>query len=253
MLPILHIYGLTIQTPLLAIMVGYIAGLNVSGRLAERHGLDGQAISDAGFYGFFAAAIGARIGYVLLNLSVFAREPLSALMPSTTALDAISGWLTGIACAVLILRRKKMLRVETLDVIAPGALIFLMGLALGDFLSGDNIGAVAQLPWSIYMWDTWRHPVQFYELAGLTFILIVCLRILQTDKPHGTAMLVAVGLYAAIRVFVDAFKADAYLFAGVRLSQLVGITISVGAFWSLGQLLYRNTRNVLINEASEKE
>lgn len=253
MLPILHVFGLTVQTPLLAILVGYIVGLNVTSRLAARHGLDGQAISDAGFYGFFAGAIGARIGYVILNLSAFAREPLSALMPSTTALDSISGWLTGIACAVVLLRRKKMLRVDTLDVLAPGVLIFLMGLAVGDFLSGDNIGAVAQLPWSIYLWDSWRHPVQFYEVAGLSTSLVVSLLMLRRHTPRGTTALVAIGLYALLRIVVDTFKANAYLVAGVRLSQLAGVFIAAYAFWMLGNVYAKSTSKVPTTSSSKKD
>ncbi len=236
MLPLLRVFGLTIQTPLLATIAGYMLGLMLSSRIGADRGMDGNAVSDAGFYGLIAGVLGARAGYVLLNLQAYAREPLSALMPGTTALLPIAGWVTGVAFAVVYLRRKRLLTWQLLDVIAPGVALFLAGMAAGALLSGDAYGTEAQLPWSIYLWDAWRHPVQVYEFISLLGIAAVLFVSLRRRFPDGVTVLLLIGLYAFTRVIVDAYRAEAVLLAGFRVTQLVGVVASVTSFLAIGGL-----------------
>jgi phosphatidylglycerol:prolipoprotein diacylglycerol transferase len=244
MLPLLRVFGLTIQTPLLAILVGYMLSLFLTSRIGADHGLDGNALSDAGFYGLIAGVIGARVGYVLQNLQAYMREPLSALMPSTTALLSVAGWVTGVAFAVFYLWRKRMLRWPLLDVLAPGAALFLAGMAAGALLSGDSFGTAAQLPWSIYLWDAWRHPVQGYEFIALLAILALLYVSLQRRLPEGTTVLLLVGLYAFTRVVIDAYRAEEVMLVGFRVTQLVGVVASAASFLAI---------SVLKQDCKEKE
>ncbi|MCL4504652.1 MAG: prolipoprotein diacylglyceryl transferase [Chloroflexi bacterium] len=237
MLPTLRVFGLSIQAPLLAIMVGFMLGLWLTARLANERNLNGNLLFDAGFYGLLAGVIGARIGYVFLNFQAYAREPLSALMPSITALQPEAGWFCGVVFAVIFLWRNKMLRRDVPDIMMPGVVIFATGLALGAFFNGDAFGIPAQLPWSIYLWGEWRHPVQLYELAGLVLILAALLIMMHRRLPAGAVVLAGIALVACLRVFVDGFRADVATVFGLRVTQLAGVVIAVTALWLLGERL----------------
>jgi phosphatidylglycerol---prolipoprotein diacylglyceryl transferase len=243
MLPIIRVLGLTLQAPPLAVMLGLLLGLALSSRLAARRGLDGDAISNAGFYGALAGVLGARAGYVLTNVSAYAREPLSALMPNTTALLAWAGWPVGLAFAAWYLWRRRMLRPELPDVLAPGALVFAIGLALAAFLNGDAFGVEAQLPWSVYLWGAARHPVQLYEVAALAAVLAVSLVVARRAWPAGVPALLCVALVAMARVLVDGFRADVPIVLGMRITQLAGVVIASVALWLLGDVLAAATRD----------
>ncbi len=236
MLPLLHLFGLTIQTPLLAVLLGMTLGLMLIARLATERGLKGNELFDAGFYGLIAGVLGARAGYVVANFAAYGREPLSALIPSTTALLPETGWLCGIVFAAIYLWRKHLFSPDLPDLIAPGIAVFAMGMALGSFFSGDSFGIPAQLPWSIYLWGEWRHPVQLYEAAGLAAILVALLYLLRRRVPEGVVALAFVGLYGGLRALIDATRAGVPTLFGLRITQLAGVAAAVAALWLIMEL-----------------
>ncbi|MCL4410283.1 MAG: prolipoprotein diacylglyceryl transferase, partial [Gammaproteobacteria bacterium] len=137
--------------------------------------------------------------------------------------------------------RNKMLRTDLLDIATPGAIVFVMGLTLGAFLNGDAYGIPAQLPWSIYLWGEWRHPVQLYELAGLALVLATLLFLQRRRFSTGVTVLTAVVMVACLRVLVDAYRADVPTLIGLRVTQLAGVVIAVTALWLLSERLHIDT------------
>ena len=237
MLPILRIFGFSLQTPLLALIVLYALALWMVSRMATRAGIDGGIISDAGFYAVLIGVAGARVGYVLLNLEPYLREPLSALMPSATALNPIAGIVSGAGFGYVYIKRRNVLRPALLDALAYGMPFLLIGVALASYFSGDSFGTATQLPWSVYLWGAWRHPVQLYECVALIVIFVSMYLTRKSAWPDGARLTLFVVLYGITRVFVDGFRADATTLIGMRVTQLAGIVISATAIWLLGELL----------------
>ncbi len=236
MLPIAQVFGFSIQTPPLAVIAGFAVALWLTARVAPWRGLSGTVVADAGFYGALVGLLAARAGYVALNWSAYATEPLAALIPSATALWPWSGWVTGLAFAALYLHRKGALSGQLPDVLAPGAAVFLIGLALAGLLNGDGFGVASDVPWAIELWNAQRHPVQAYEVLALLAILAILLRLLRYRLPAGAVALAFVAAYAFTRVFVDGFRADTALVAGLRVTQLGGLAIGALAVWLLGEV-----------------
>ncbi len=237
MAPIIQVFGVSVQAGPLAILIGFLAGLWLSSRLAASRRLDGGAINDAGFYGAIAGLIAARAGYVLVHWPAYAVEPLSALMPSLSALLPWTGWPAGLAVAGWIVWRKGIARAELLDVLAPGIALLAIGLAAAALLNGDTLGQPTTLPWAVTLWGESRHPVPVYELAALVVIVLGCVRLLGWDLPPGAVALAALAAYAFARVGIDGFRADAPLLAGLRVTQLAGTVIGAASLWMFGELL----------------
>ncbi len=236
MAPIIQVFGFSIQAGPLAVLIGFVAGLWLSGRLAALRRLDGAAINDAGFYGALAGLIAARLGYVLVHWPAYAAEPLSALMPGLTALLPWTGWPAGLAVAGWIVWRRGIARADLLDALAPGIALLAMGLAAAALLNGDNLGQPTTLPWAVTLWGESRHPVPVYELAALVVIVLGCVRLLGRDLPPGAVALAALAAYAFARVVIDGFRADVPILAGLRVTQLAGVVVCAAALWMLGEL-----------------
>jgi prolipoprotein diacylglyceryltransferase len=247
--PILQVFGLSIQAAPLALLAGAVAGLWLAGRLAPRRGIDGAAISDAGFYGVLAGLAAARAGYVLVNWPAYAAEPWSALIPGTSALLPWSGWPAGIAVAAWVLRRRRAFTRHLPDVLAPGAAAFGIGAALAGHLSGDTFGVAAELPWSVAAWGALRHPVAVYEMIALALIAAGLVWLFRRPAPAGAVALAGVALYAFARVAVDGFRDGVPLVLGVRVTQAAGLVIGGVALWLLASLLADAARAPAVEDA----
>lgn len=236
MAPIIQVFGFSVQAGPLAVLIGFVAGLWLSSRLAALRRLDGGAINDAGFYGAIAGLIAARVGYVVVHWPAYAGEPLSALMPGLTALLPWTGWPAGLVVAGWIAWRKNVLRADLFDVLAPGIVLLAMGLATAALLNGESLGQSTALPWAVTLWGENRHPVPVYELVALAVIALICVRLLGRDLPPAAIALGALAAYAFARVVIDGFRTDVPLLAGLRVTQLAGVVVCAVALWMLGEL-----------------
>ncbi len=235
MLPILQIFGLALQLPPFTVLIGLMLSLTIAGRLAEQQGLNGDVISNAGVVAFVTGVLGARLGYVALNWSVYQQDLSAVLALNVNGLLAASGWVCALIVGVFYLRQKHLLTWQTLDVIAPAMVFFLACWALSALFSGDGFGTLTTVPWAIDLWGAQRHPVQAYEAVLLVGLAFGLWRIGQRSQQHGYAALSLVIGVALIRVFVDGFRADVPLIVGLRTTQLCGVFVSSVALWLMTQ------------------
>ena len=236
MQPFIQIFGLAISAAPAAVWLGAVIAIWLVGRTAAWRGLDGRALGDALTVAGFAALLGARLGYVALHASAYLRDPLAALALSTSALDGIVGALAGVGVLAWRLRRAGMLRWAAADALAPPALVLAMGLALASYFEGAVFGAVADVPWAVEVWGAARHPVQFYEMAGLLATLAVVIFLRRRVAPEGALALGVVLAYGVLRLVVDGFRGDeAMLLIGLRVTQFVAALGAALAAWGLGE------------------
>ena len=236
MLPILQILGLALQLPPMTVLIGLVVSTSLAGRLAERRGLNGNVIGNAGMLAFVAGVIGARLGYVLLNWSAYQQDLSAALALNANGLLAASGWLCALVAGGVYLQRKGALTLAMLDAIAPAAIFFLACWALSALFSGDGFGTPTTVAWAIDLWGAQRHPVQAYEALLLLLLALLTWRVSQAPHPSGAMGLAAIIGVALIRVFVDGFRADAALLGGLRVTQLAGVMTAIVAIWLRSKL-----------------
>lgn len=237
MQPFIQILGLAISAAPAAVWLGFVVAIWLAGRTAAWRGLDGRVLGDALTVAGFAALLGARLGYVALHASVYLRDPLAALALSTSALDGAFGALAGVGVLAWRLRRAGMLRWAAADALTPPALVLAMGMGLASYFDGAVFGAPAALPWAVEVWGAARHPVQFYEMAGLLAMLIATVALRKRALPDGALALGAVLAYGLLRLVVDGFRADdAALLAGLRASQILAAVCAALAAWGLGEV-----------------
>ncbi|MCS6910229.1 MAG: prolipoprotein diacylglyceryl transferase [Anaerolineales bacterium] len=174
--------------------------------------------------GLIAGVIGARLAYVVRFPAVYAADPLSALSLNPVTLSVTEGVVIGLLAMAAYGAWHALPLRPTLDAFAPALAVMAAALALANLASGDAFGAPARLPWSIYLWDDYRHPTQAYALIAAVLTLGRWWFSRRALAP-GVAFLLTLALLASAVVFVEAFRGVSLLVSGWRVAQPVGLAI----------------------------
>jgi phosphatidylglycerol:prolipoprotein diacylglycerol transferase len=226
MFPVLQIGPLALPVPAFALLAGVWAGLSLAEKEAVRLKLNPEAVYNLVFLGLVAGLIGARLAYVVRYLSAYASDPLSVFALNPSALAPTEGALIGAMAAIVYGARRKLMLRSTLDALAPGLAIMGAAVAVAHLASGDAFGAAAHWPWSVYLWDEYRHPSQVYELIAALLVLGLAWRLRQQRSFAGFNFLWVVALSAIARISLEAFRGDSLVMVGgLRAAQVWGLVI----------------------------
>ena len=239
MLPVLHLGPLAIQLPGLILLAGIWFALVLAEKQARINRMEKpDLLSTLFIITILAGIVGARAGFILRYPAAFADNPLSMLSLSFTMLDIPTGLLFGGLAALIFQQRKHLKLLELLDILTPGLAILAIAFSLADLSSGQRFGYPADLPWSIYLWNSWRHPTQLYTLFGSGALLVAYFPKHTTLAP-GMRFFSFTVIYAALEILVDAFRADTNLLAfGFHQTQVIAWIIILAAY-----LILRKTGN----------
>jgi prolipoprotein diacylglyceryltransferase len=231
MVPAVQVGPLTLPTGPLAFVLGFWLFLALGAREAERKGMNGDHVYNAGFYGLLAGLIGGRIVHALRYWEAYAARPTLLVSLNVGALAAAEAVLIGLFAAWLTLRRQRVALVPLLDALAPGAALALAVVSLGQFLSGDAFGTPAELPWAVHLWAAHRHPVQVYQMLANLAVFGRLWRERDRGPTIGWQAVQFLFLYSVSRLVFDAFRADVWLLpGGLRGTQVLALA---GALLSL--------------------
>jgi prolipoprotein diacylglyceryltransferase len=229
MLPILNIGPLALQAPLLILLIGVWLGISLSEKQASKASLPEADIGNLLLVTLGTLVAGARLVFVIQNLPRYLDAPLGILLPNPDTLALLEGSVLAVIAAIVYGQRKNLPMWETLDVLIPGMILFLMAAAGKDLASGAAYGTPADLPWAIDLWGMKRHPVQAYEFLIDAVFLVMILRLGVSGKP-GTRFFLGTALLAGGRLFVEGFRAEAFVIGnGWRVAQIVMLVVLLGA------------------------
>ena len=233
MYPYLRLGPFLLQLPALALLAGVWIGSFLAEKEASRLKLPTAPMNNLIFLGLAASVIGARLAYAGRYLNVYLANPLSLFAINGNTLATFDGLVIGLAAAALYGWRKKLSLRPTLDALAPGLAAFMLFLGAAHFLGGDAFGEPANLPWSIYLWNEYRHPSQIYEILAALGIFFVAYRRPFTQPGRGVNFLLIVTLSSAARIFLEAFRGDSLIWpGGFRATQIIALgLLGFGLYW----------------------
>jgi prolipoprotein diacylglyceryltransferase len=94
---------------------------------------------------------------------------------------------------------------------------------LADLASGDAYGSPSSLPWAIELWGALRHPTPIYQLSA---VIVIGLIVLKSKRAFDGAWFgLFVALYAAARLFSEAFRGDSETIGGLRTAQVWSLLV----------------------------
>jgi prolipoprotein diacylglyceryltransferase len=226
MFPVLQVGSLALPVPGLALLVGVWVGLWLAEKEAARLSLNPATVYNLAGMGLVAGLIGARLAHVARYWSAYAADPVGVFSFNPATLAPTEGALIGVVAALLYGGRRNLPWRPTLDALAPAMALMGIAVAMAHLASGDAFGAAARLPWSVYLWDEYRHPSQIYELIAALGVFGVWVRARGLPAGAGFNFLLVVALSALPRVFLEAFRGDSVvLVGGYRGAQVWGLVV----------------------------
>ncbi|MCC7105079.1 MAG: prolipoprotein diacylglyceryl transferase [Chloroflexi bacterium] len=228
--PVLLRAGVVVLRPSAILLV---AGLAVGALLALRQsralGLSTRESLDLLSWCALGALLGARLLDVLEHLEWYGTHPMALLDPAS-GMTAWGAALTGSAVLLVLARRRHLPAGRLLD---AAAIAFVAGEALGQIgqaLSGQGQGRVADLPWAVaYVrpdslspdLGVPRHPAQLYQALADLVILAALLPL--RDAPPGSRFWLWLMLYGLSRAAIGVVRLDAPLVFELSVGQLLGL------------------------------
>lgn len=224
MLPVLFSVGpFEVYSYGLMLAVAFIVGIIIVTREAPKQGLDEDAIFTLSLLVIIAALIGARAGFVLQNLSHFAKHPKEILMVEEGGLSLHGGLVFAVLAGFWYTRRKELNFGKVANLVAP---VIALGTAIGRigcFLNGCCFGKEAVPPWGLsFAGELPVYPIQLWE-SGLCFLLFLGLWKYRHNRRSGELFLFYIIGYSLIRFFIEFWRWGNPIFLGLTLAQWVSL------------------------------
>lgn len=247
----IHWYGLIIG-------VGIVCAYWYAIRESVRRGFSSKIVEDLLLIVVPAGVIGARLYYVLFNLSYYGENPVEILQLWKGGL-AIHGALLGGAAAFFIyVAFKKIKALALLDIVLPGVLLAQGIGRWGNFFNNEAFGGPTDLLWKLFVPSGFRpegfenfeffHPTFLYEslwnFAGVILLIVVSRKLYPGKRPSGLVCGAYLMWYSLGRFFIEGLRLDSLYVGGLRTAQLMSVLLFLSGALLLRVLLRRSTRRL---------
>ena len=213
------------------LLLAFVVGIVLLRARTARWGWDGGEILDLSLYSIIGGVIGARIGYVLVNLRDFATDWARVLTIWRDAGLTFYGALVGGAIVAWLYSRRRGWRFGWLaDAAAPSLALGYAIAMIGTLLYGLNYGRAASVPWAVVLFGEPRHPTQLYLMLAALIIFAIVLP--AAGRPHvpGRVFWSFLGLYGVARAIVEMFMDSPRVVGPLTLGQAVSLAVAVLSF-----------------------
>ena len=130
----LHIHGYGLM-----IGIGIIVAFAVAVKRAEKKGLNGDLVFNAGFFGLIGGIIGAKLMFYLTEIPAILEDP-SILLDFANGFVVYGGIITGILTAGIYCKVKKLEFLPVIDLVVPSIALAQGFGRIGCFLAGCCYG-----------------------------------------------------------------------------------------------------------------
>ena len=225
----------------LCIALGVIAAVSISSRRWEARGGNPDDIGTIAIWAVPAGVIGARIYHVATDWKTYQHHLVDALKITNGGLGIPGGIFFGVIAGMIVVKVKKLPRLQLMDVVAPALPIAQAIGRFGNWFNQEVYGRPTTLPWGLkidpavsaeaanYPIGTLFHPTFLYEglwNVGLAFLLIWIERHKKL-RPGELFALYVLG-YSVGRLWVESLRSDrASLIYGVRINIWMSIIVGL--------------------------
>jgi phosphatidylglycerol:prolipoprotein diacylglycerol transferase len=196
------------------------------------------ALTRAGIFGLswlmlVCSIFGAKILFVFLHQDILHKGYSFARLFSYSGY-VLLGAIMGEVFAVFAFTKFRFRRISFLeagDYFMPFLLLQLAFVKTGCFLNGCCYGAPTDLPWRCVFRRvdlSPRHPTQVYEMITLMAIFFLMRHLYKKDMPKGVILWSSIGIYCALRFFIEFFRIDnVRIFGVITQAHIVMLCLAV--------------------------
>ncbi len=248
-----RIGGLEVRTWGVLVLLGFLAGMEITYQQAKKHGIKRDLIYDLGFWVIVASIIGARVFYILYNFHEFKNNLGEMFAIWHGGLVFFGGVVFGIPAAIYYLKKHKIPVWKFGDWAAPGFAIGMFIGRWGCFFNGCCFGHACHGPFCTVFKPGSEafavfgnipiHPTQLYESFGNLIVFFILLAV-QKKKPFdGFVFLLYMILGPFVRFIVDYYRYyETYKYYGpFDVNQWISIGLMLAALFIMFYL-YRNSK-----------
>ncbi len=215
------------------LLLAFIVAIFMTRARTNRLGWDPGEVVDLSLYAIIGGIVGARIGYVLVNLKDFVVLPARVLMIWVDAGLTFYGALAGGAVVAWAYGRRRGWHLgQIADAAAPGLAVGYAIAMIGALLYGLNYGRPAHVPWAVMLFGEPRHPTQLYLAAAGLVVFGILRSVDRGVQGNGRVFWLFVLLMAVARFGIEFFM-DSTRFRGLTMAQLISLVAAVvaAAMW----------------------
>ncbi len=212
----LHTYGVLVA-------VGFLVGIVLAVREAERIGEDSEQILDLAFWLLIAAMVGARLGYVITHWAEYVADIKQGVVWYQWkifrlwegGLSFMGGFVFSLIAALIFVKIYELNFWKLADIIVPSVAIGQFFGYIGNLAAGFGYGKQTTLPWGVTFsygpapHQIPLHPTQIYHALAALFIFIALLLIKSYKRYHGQVFLWYLLLFSGSSFFIEMFRGDA--------------------------------------------
>ena len=215
-------------------------------REAKRKKISEDYITDILFYGILISILGARIYYVIFNLSYYCKYPLEIFMIWNGGLAIHGGMIAFLLFLYFYTKKNKKNFLLTTDILSVGVIIAQAIGRWGNFFNQEAYGRVVSLQFlknlhlpswiinNMYIEGQYREPTFLYEsiFSLIGFILLLMIR---KNKKIKTGQLTGIYMvwYGIVRFIIESFRSDSLMLGPIKIAQLISIILIVVGIYLL--------------------
>lgn len=226
----------------LMLAIGFMFGSGLAAIRAKKENVNPDIIFNLSFVVFISGIIGARLLYIIDNISYYVKNPTEIIMLQHGGLSWFGGLIAGIIFGTVYLKKKKLSVYKIFDLLIPFVALAQAIGRIGCLLNGCCFGRAALFGFYFDVHKSVLIPIQLYSSLALIVIFVI-LRFLQ-DRPHreGEIFFTYLLLYSTKRFFIEFWRTghEIILF-GLTPFQVISILIFCLSFIKL--LLIKRSRD----------
>lgn len=225
-----EIFGIGIRWYGILIAAAMLIGSVYTIREGKKLGYSEDHLLDLILAVLVSAIVGARLWYVVFNLSYYLSDPSEIINLRGGGLAIHGGVVFGIIAGYFVTRWRHLDFFKMADVIAP---VLALGQAIGrwgNFANQEAHGGPTDLPWGIMIDGVKVHPTFLYESLW-NLALFAFLMTYKKRKPFdGALMFLYLIIYSVGRFWIEGLRTDSLMVGPFRTAQVTSlIMIAVGA------------------------
>lgn len=224
---------------LLGIVVAYVLAV----KEAEKFNISQEFIFDLAFWVLIFGILGARLYYVLFNLSSYLDDPLSIFAVWEGGLAIHGGIIFGLITLIIYCKTHHESVIRMMDIAVPSLIIAQAIGRWGNFFNSEAHGFATTLTnlqslhipnfiiQGMQINGIYYHPTFFYESIWcvLGFIVLILVRKYYRYLKAGQLSCIYLMWYGVGRYFIESLRTDSLMFYNFKVAQLVSlVTFAIG-------------------------
>ncbi|MBQ6538819.1 MAG: prolipoprotein diacylglyceryl transferase [Bacilli bacterium] len=218
------------------VFLGIVAACFLIYKESKKQKLNKEDLIDLIFYVLIFGIIGARVYYVLFNLSYYLSNPLEIFAVWNGGLAIHGGLIGGLITTIVFCKKRKINLTKMIDILVVGIII---GQAIGrwgNFFNGEAFGPATTLAYlqsihipkfiidGMLIDGVYHIPTFLYESTWclLGFISMLILRSFK-KLPLGALTSFYLIWYGIARFFIEGLRTDSLMLFSLKVAQLVSI------------------------------